>query len=138
MCVCVGASVYSFFLALSLLTTALDQSRRALVYVCVCKKGKKIGFALSFSQYRSLLFSLTHCYVSVCLVWLYVCDANGMKTAEIYSVALTFFFFLQQNSVISFLFFFSCRNRVEISNTNFLFTSNAHKPVTPAHSHIHF
>lgn len=75
-CVGVGASVYCFSLSRSLLTTALDQSRRALVYVCVCKKGKKIGFALSLSFSVSLSFIFAHSLQGVgvfCLVWLYVC-----------------------------------------------------------------
>lgn len=108
-----------------------SKQARARVCMCVCKKGKKIGFALLRSIALFNFRSLTTTCRCVLFGWfgcMCVCDANGMKTAEIYSVALTFFFFfLQQNSVISFLFAFcSCRNRLEISNTNFLLTTNAH------------
>lgn len=88
----------SLSLSLSFLTTALDQSRRALVFVCVyVKKGKKIGFALLRSIALFYFRSLTTTCRCVLFSWLVGCmcvhDANGMKTAEIYSVALTFFFF---------------------------------------------
>lgn len=88
------------------------RSKQARARVCTTfvKKGKKIGFALclslslSLSRHRSRLILAHSLLLEVCFVsWLCVCDANGMKTAEIYSVALTFFFFLQQNSVICFL-----------------------------------
>lgn len=110
MCVCVGvgASVYSSSLSRSLFSQLrqIKAGARSCLYVYV-KKGRK-QVLLSLFQYRSLLFSLTHYYVSVCFVW-FGCMCVRCKWDEnsgnLFGSA-NVFLFLQQNSVISFLFCF--------------------------------
>lgn len=66
------------------------------MFVCVCKKGKKIGFALSLFLSIALFYFRSLTATCRCVLFglvVCVCDANGMKTAEFFSVALTFLFF---------------------------------------------
>lgn len=119
MCGCVSVSVCLFASDHSLLTTlSIEQSRRARV--CLCKKGKKIGFALT-------LFVIAHSSRTGWCLYECVCVWLGGNSKILFSLALTCYF-LQQNSAIV----------LEISNTIFLFASfYAHYSLTPLRLLIH-
>lgn len=86
MCGCVSVSVCLFASDHSLLTTlSIEQSRRARV--CLCKKGKKIGFALSLS------IVLAHSLVAFVDVCMSVCVYLGGNSKILSPVALTCYFF---------------------------------------------